>query len=115
MIKILHVINGLETGGAEMMLYRLLAAGDRTRFQHAVVSLRGVGPVGERIARLGLTVHPLGRGDSVARPSAVARLARIVTSFQPDVVHTWMYYSNLLGLLATRLGRRAPVCWSCHG
>ena len=39
-IKILHLITGLDTGGAETNLQRLTAAMDSDRFENIVVSLR---------------------------------------------------------------------------
>ncbi len=39
--KVLHIITGLGTGGAERMLVALLEATDRSRFQPEVVSLMG--------------------------------------------------------------------------
>ncbi len=35
-MKILHIITDLDTGGAEMMLYRLLSRCDRAQFQPTV-------------------------------------------------------------------------------
>ena len=42
-IRVLHVITGVTMGGAEMMLFRLLARGDRGRFSPTVLSLLGPG------------------------------------------------------------------------
>ena len=38
-VKVMHVITGLETGGAEMMLYNLISHLDRALFETEVVSL----------------------------------------------------------------------------
>jgi hypothetical protein len=38
-MKVLHAITGLEVGGAENMLLRLLEAGTREKFEPAVLSL----------------------------------------------------------------------------
>jgi hypothetical protein len=45
MITIVHLITGLETGGAERMLYRLVAHTNRDRFRSLVVSITGLGSV----------------------------------------------------------------------
>jgi len=37
--KIAHIITGLNTGGAEMVLIRLLSTMDRDRFLYVVISL----------------------------------------------------------------------------
>ncbi|MEN6396185.1 MAG: hypothetical protein ABFC78_06865 [Methanoregula sp.] len=44
-IKLVFLITGLSTGGAEMMLYKLVTRMDRDKFEMRVVSLTGVGPM----------------------------------------------------------------------
>ncbi len=36
-IKIIHIITGLEQGGAENMLYNLLAHTDKAKFENVVI------------------------------------------------------------------------------
>ena len=56
-IRVLHVITGLDTGGAEMMLLKLLSAGRSDGIEPAVVSLTGLGGmIGERLVALGVGV-----------------------------------------------------------
>lgn len=38
-MKIIHIITGLTTGGAEMMLYQMLTKTDRERYHPTVISL----------------------------------------------------------------------------
>jgi hypothetical protein len=59
-IHITHIITGLNTGGAEMMLYMLLLKADKSRFSANVISLTNIGPVGEKIQSLGIPVTALG-------------------------------------------------------
>ena len=58
--RVLHVITGLDVGGAEVNLHRLLATLDPTRFEAAVVSLTTAGVMAEKISTLGIPVHALG-------------------------------------------------------
>ena len=65
-VRILHVINDLGIGGAEMMLYRLLAHKDRARFDPIVLSLMDRGSLRTPIEALGvLFTQP--RCDPVCR------------------------------------------------
>ena len=50
-MKILHVISGLNTGGAEMMLHKIIQSIDRARFHSCVVSLKDTGTIGKRIEK----------------------------------------------------------------
>src|SRR3954469_22532911 len=59
-IRVLHVITGLQGGGAEMMLYKLLGRMDRDRFSNVVLSLTAGGEIRSRISELGIPCHDLG-------------------------------------------------------
>jgi glycosyltransferase involved in cell wall biosynthesis len=115
MIRVTHVISGLELGGAEMMLYKLLAASDRERFEPNVISLSDLGPLAPRIAHLGVPVSALqmSRGRLQARP--LGRLARRLAARRPHVVHTWMYHADLLGGSMARASCNARVIWGIRG
>jgi len=110
-VKILHVITGLSTGGAEMMLFKLLSRLVRENVGNEVISLTGSGPVGERIAGLGVKVHALGMGRALPSPLKFFSLARMIRESQPDIVHAWMYHANLLAGVAAKFARSPPVIW----
>lgn len=112
MIRIAHVITGLDTGGAEMMLYNLLAHFRQDPAQsHTVFSLSDIGPVGERIAALGIPVRALAMRPALPSPLAVMRLAGWLRGGRFDVVQTWLYHADLVGGLAAWLAGRVPVIW----
>jgi glycosyltransferase involved in cell wall biosynthesis len=114
MVKVLHVITGLSTGGAEMMLYRLLGACNSNRISPAVISMTPPGPLEPRIADLGIPVDSLHMRRGVPDPRGIVQLAAKIRKFAPDVVQTWMYHSNLIGGLAAKLAGGPPVIWSIH-
>lgn len=111
MTTVLHVITGLDTGGAEMMLYKLVARSDPARYRHVVVSLLAVGPVGHRIAALAVPVHSLDLGRALPDPRATPRLLAVLRRVRPDVIQTWLYHADLLGQLGGALVR-TPVVWN---
>jgi glycosyltransferase involved in cell wall biosynthesis len=112
-MRVLHVITGLNLGGAEVMLQRLLEASDREDLTQEVVSLTDLGVMAEAIRRLGVGVHALGMTRVPSAPKLV-RLARLVARFRPDVVQTWMYHADLLGGVAARHAGAPRVCWGIH-
>lgn len=114
--RVVHLIAGLGTGGAEMMLYKLLAQTDRRAFESEVISLTDIGVVGEKIRRLGVPVTALGMSRGVPHPKYLWRLIRLFRHLQPDLIQTWMYHANLAGGLAARFTGRVPVIWNIqHG
>ncbi len=111
-MRVAHVITGLELGGAEMMLWKLLATLERSVFEPLVVSLVAPGPMGERIAGLGIRVETLQMRRGLPSPGVLLRLVRLLLGFRPDLIQTWMYHADLLGALARPLvgrGARRPL------
>ena len=113
MIRVCHIITGLYTGGAEMMLYRLLAATDRRRFEPTVISLIDQGALGERIQALGIPVHTLELNRNSGLLTGPFRLLALLRSLQPDLIQGWMYHGNLAATLAGFL-TGAPTIWGIH-
>lgn len=111
---VVHVIGSLDRGGAEMMLFRLLRSSASGRFRHAVISLMDSGSLSEPIQALDIPVYKLGIPGGRIRPSHVLRLAKTLSWVNADVVHTWMYHSNLIGGLVSRLRSSTPVLWGIH-
>ncbi len=114
MKKISHVITDLSTGGAEVMLYKLLSVMDRTAFATEVISLTDIGPVGEKVKDLGIPVRELGMRRGVPSPAALLKLAGLLRESRPDLVQTWMYHADLIGSLAAGMSNRIPVVWGIH-
>jgi glycosyltransferase involved in cell wall biosynthesis len=111
-IKVVHIITGLNVGGAEKMLAKILAplAG---RFDSHVISLTSQGPVATEISRAGAKIYSLNM--TVAVPSvtrAFFRLVRLLRGIKPDVIQTWMYHSDLIGGAAARIAGIRAVAWN---
>ncbi len=113
--RILHVITDLQTGGAEMMLLKLVAA-CFPRWQEVVVSLGQQGTIGPRIAQIGVPVHALGFQRSFPNPLRFFPLVSLMRRFRPQLIVGWMYHGNVAASLAARAsGARAPVFWNILG
>jgi glycosyltransferase involved in cell wall biosynthesis len=113
-MKITHIITGLAAAGAETVLYHLLAALDRQEYQNEVISLTDRGATAAKIEALGVPVRALSMMRSVPNPLAIRRIAKILRRSRPQIVHTWMYHSNLLGGLAAQAAGGIPVIWGIH-
>jgi hypothetical protein len=67
-LKLIHIITGLNTGGAENMLYKLVSHMDKDEFFNKVISLTDIGPIGEKIQSMGVPVYALGMKVGVPNP-----------------------------------------------
>jgi glycosyltransferase involved in cell wall biosynthesis len=108
----MHIITGLNDGGAEAVLYNLIRA--ERHFEHKVISLMGPGKYGPKMQAEGVDVSYLGLRPSLPSPLKLLHLTSIVRRAEPDVVQCWMYHADLLGgYAAWRAGVRAIV-WGLH-
>lgn len=111
--RILHVITGLSTGGAETMLFKLLSAMQSGDCESVVISLTDAGSYGPRIEALGVPVHVLGMSPGRPTLKALRMLRSLITSISPDVIQGWMYHANLAASLANIFRLAAvPVVWN---
>lgn len=113
-MKVALIITGLHTGGAEMMLYKLLQNMDRRKYEPTVITLMDLNDMGPKIQALGVKVHAIGMQRRIPNPYRLWLLVRVLKQLQPDVVHTWMYHADLLGSLAARLAGCRQIVWGIH-
>ncbi|MBN3883582.1 MAG: glycosyltransferase [Nostoc sp.] len=112
-MKIIYIITGLYTGGAEVMLYKLLSRIDRERFNPVVISLMDRGIWGDRIATLGIPVYTIGIKEGKPKLANIWRLIHIVRQLQPDLIQGWMYHGNLAAQFARLfLFKQVSVLWN---
>ena len=116
-MKVIHVITDLDIGGAEMMLYKLLASLRNNEIESLVITLMGRGKITERIEALGVKVETLDL-EQGARPSwnTIKKLKRIVRISNPDIIQGWMYHGNIAATLAIFLSysmfRKVKLFWN---
>ncbi len=111
-VRVMHLITDLEIGGAEMMLSRLVCAADNRRVQMSVVSMTTPGTIGACLTDEGVSVHALGMGRGLPDPRGLGRLVALLRRQPVDVLQTWLYHADLLGLLAARLAGVPRLLWN---
>lgn len=111
-MKIAHIIIGLNVGGAELMLQRLvLNSSKKEHFEHCVISLTDLGAIGPALQAQGVSVYTLGTSSLATVPLTLFKLRKLLKDIKPDVVQTWMYHADFLGgLTAKNLGIR-NIIW----
>ncbi len=117
MKKILFISTGLGTGGAEMMLYKLLSGIDRSRFDPVVVSLIKTDFFGDqifnRITALNIPVHSLELNPGKFSIQKLFELLELVRQQQPAIIQGWMYHANLAAQLASFFTFKSiPTIWN---
>jgi glycosyltransferase involved in cell wall biosynthesis len=112
MIKVLHVINGLNLGGAEVVLQSLVANEDRARFQSETFSLIGDGEIARQMREQGLVTLNCDRPSGIFQ--SLRSLIGHVRRTRPDVIQGWMYNGNIATTIAAKLGGVRANGWGIH-
>jgi glycosyltransferase involved in cell wall biosynthesis len=108
LIRVVHVVAGFGAGGAERVAANLLRTSDREQFDVGAIALRG--PFGtdaeQTLAQDGIPVWYMGK-ERGFDPLVLARVARTMAHFRPQVVHTHTY--ALLYAFPYMMCRRIPA------
>jgi len=112
MIRVLHLITTLESGGAQAMLTNLVTArSPGCSVAHTVIEMTAHDTCDERIRRAGVPVHTLGMTRGRASLAAVGRFMQLLRRERPTIVQTWLYHADLLGLVTLPV-LRVPLVWN---
>jgi len=111
-ISVLHLITDLETGGAEIMLAKLVGAMECDRFSNTVISLTDRGQLGEQIESSGVVVHTLGMKRGRPDLFVLPRLIRLFKTLNPNIVQSWLYHADFLSTLAVRFSGSPILVWN---
>lgn len=107
-MKILHIITGLEDGGAENTLYKICKYDLNNKF--TVISLKGAGKYYSLLKKLGIKVYCLDmKYYSIIKFYFLIKLINIL---KPDIVQTWLPHADFIGGVASRLARVNKVVWN---
>ena len=110
-MNILHIIIGLNMGGAETSLFKLVTSSKSKNFKHIIISLTSLGIYGSLLKQQGYIVYNLNLKNVFSLPFVIFKLIRLFLIIKPDVVQTWMYHADLLGGLIAKLFNVKKILW----
>jgi glycosyltransferase involved in cell wall biosynthesis len=113
-VRIFHIITGLNNGGAEGHLYRLIK--EDKMDEHIIVCLTGKGLYYHKLKDRNYKVYCVEmkrRSPSILK---FIKLIRLIKFYQPSVVQTWMYHADLIGSIAAKIAGVERIVWGLrHG
>ncbi len=113
--KLLHIITGLNVGGAETMLAKLIEnrAHMSVQMEQEVLSLLTPGPLAERLTAAKIPVHTLNMRAGVLTPNALVLLRSVINAISPDLIVGWMHHGFMAAWTGSRMvSPRPPVIWN---
>ena len=111
-MKIFHIITGLDVGGAELLLERLIKGDRQKDYDHIVISLTSIGKVGQKIKKSGVVTKQLSLRNIFDLPRGLIMLVREIKKEKPDLIQTWLYHSDLIGGLAAKIAGYNNIIWN---
>jgi glycosyltransferase involved in cell wall biosynthesis len=113
-LRVLQVVQSLETGGVERLQVTLARFHDRRRVRLSVCSFRSIngGSIATDLRAAGVAVSSLA-GTRLHNPAPVLQLAKLVRAHKIDVLHSHLSTPNILAAAAGALTRR-PVVSTLH-
>ena len=94
-MRLLFVITELDEGGAEQVFERVVGTAGKKHEVGVVCLFHKDGSVGHRIQKNGIPVEELGL-TGLSTLYRARRLTRIIVSFQPDLIHSWLFHANVI-------------------
>ncbi|MDA2921964.1 glycosyltransferase [Patescibacteria group bacterium AH-259-L07] len=101
--KILHLITGLEIGGAEYSLLKTIPTLEK-EFNNLVCAIKGHGVVGKKLAKAGVSIIYLDV-KSLLDIGVIKRYRRVLKQFQPDLQINYLIHADLFGRIFGRIFR----------
>ena len=106
-MRVLHIIATLDRSGAEKQLARSALGLRRAGHEVGVCCLTRGGVFEDELRAAAVPVTVLGKRGRFDL-TVIGRLCRVIRGFRPEIVHTWMFSSNLVGRIAAIICR-VPV------
>jgi hypothetical protein len=99
--KILHLISGLDIGGTETQLLRVLPE-LQIYHENYVCCVRGHGPIGKQLEKKGVPVQYL-EFKNILDLGVIYRFYKSIEKIQPDILVTYLIHADLYGRVFGRL------------
>lgn len=95
------------------MLFKLLShASRKVAIQHNVVSLTGLGIYGRGLREIGIPVYCLDMKPGRRWIRSLTKLYLLLKEHRPDMLQTWLYHADLLGLIVGRISGVPKIVWN---
>ena len=111
-VRILHLNDGLDFGGAEEVMYSLSVALPKEKYIPIVCSFEN-GPMADRLKEKGIEIVIM-KKRSPYDPSLILRLALFIKRKHIRLIHTHLLRSHLYGWIAAKLVG-IPIIITIHG
>ena len=112
-MQVIHIITGLQRGGAETLLSNLCKFD--TQHIHTIISLSELKDSESVLNdQPNVCVYSLNFPNGKIRLSGLFKLYKLIKQIKPDMVQTWMIHADMIGGIVARLAGVKNIFWSVH-
>lgn len=101
-IKIAYIITGLNTGGAERQLTRIVKNTNKENLTPIVISMMDKGTLGEIIEQNNVKVYTLNMNSKIGIIKGVMNIFKILKVEKVDILVSFMFHATLLSRIISR-------------
>lgn len=112
-IDVLHLIQGLEIGGLEIMVINLLEGIDRSRYRPSICCYDVFGSLADGLSDKGISLHLIKRKPGIDYLYPL-RLGRFLTERRVDILHLHNPTAFFYGTLAGEIARIPVIIYTEH-
>jgi glycosyltransferase involved in cell wall biosynthesis len=98
MARILHIINHLGKGGAEVLLLDVLKYANHKEFEYHILQPYGRSDMDSQAEELGVQLHFLNGDEKSGRMKLLGEGIEKIKSLKPDLINTHTRFSDMIGL-----------------
>jgi glycosyltransferase involved in cell wall biosynthesis len=109
-MKVLHIITGLNDGGAEGALFRL-CKNDGIN-SHCIVSLLSGGKYESKFKAINISTYSLNLNTTLGVLKCLTNYKTILNKFQPDIIQTWLYHADFFGGICSYILGYKRILWN---
>ncbi|MFL2703258.1 MAG: glycosyltransferase [Gammaproteobacteria bacterium] len=112
-MEVLHIITGLQRGGAETLLCNLCKFDKE--YKHSIISMSDIKNKDMVFKDLpNISIYSLNFKNGRIKLSGLFMLYRLIIQIKPDAVQTWMVHADLIGGLIARFAGIKNIFWGVH-
>jgi L-malate glycosyltransferase len=108
MIRVLHIIETIGSGGVERRRLSLAKHLEATKFELKIICTQAYGIFPDEFKKLGVEVIEIGKLQSIFDVKQHKKVARIIRDFQPDIVHGAVFEGVTLAAI-NGFYKRVPI------
>lgn len=111
-MKIMFIVNSLDVGGTERMVLKLATNKIFIDDQIIIVTLTSGRKLVSEFSKINFKIFSLGLSHNPFTWFKTFKLIFLTLKIKPDVIHSWLYQSDIVSILTKIFYKKCSIIWS---